>query len=91
MRRVISLWFPRFTTDQIGQRRPDWRSEPLVTVRKNIVKKKKLSHTNRSLNISSVHAELSVRVAETNKFAEEFLQVETHAPQPIQAAASNAC
>ena len=70
MRRVISLWFPRFTTDQIGQRRPDWRSEPLVTVRKNIVKKKKLSHTNRSLNISSVHAELSVRVAETNKVAE---------------------
>ena len=43
MRRVVSLWLPRFPTDRLcrqrdaqaprnGQRRDDWRAEPLVTV-----------------------------------------------------------
>jgi len=32
MRRVISLWLPRFATDRLSRRQPAWRSEPLVTV-----------------------------------------------------------
>jgi protein ImuB len=32
MRRVISLWLPRFATDRLSRRQPSWRAEPLVTV-----------------------------------------------------------
>ena len=32
MRRVISLWLPRFATDRLSRRQPAWRSKPLVTV-----------------------------------------------------------
>ena len=32
MRRVISLWLPRFATDRLSRQQPAWRSKPLVTV-----------------------------------------------------------
>ena len=32
MRRVISLWLPRFTTDRLCRRRPAWRAAPLAVV-----------------------------------------------------------
>ncbi len=32
MRRVISLWLPRFTTDRLCRRRPEWRTAPLAIV-----------------------------------------------------------
>jgi len=70
MRRIISLWFPRFATDRISQRHPGWRSEPLVTVRHDDVVKKKLGHVNRSLGMNFIRTEFSVRVAEANKVAE---------------------
>lgn len=33
MRRVISLWLPRFATDRIFRRAPEWRDRPLATAR----------------------------------------------------------
>jgi protein ImuB len=33
MRRVISLWLPRFATDRIFRRAPEWRDKPLATAR----------------------------------------------------------
>jgi protein ImuB len=33
MRRVISLWLPRFATDRIFRRAPDWRDRPLAISR----------------------------------------------------------
>ncbi|MFO0997360.1 MAG: DNA polymerase Y family protein [Alphaproteobacteria bacterium] len=31
MKRVLSLWLPRFSTDRIARTRPAWRSRPFVT------------------------------------------------------------
>ena len=31
MRRILSLWFPRFATDRLARKEPGWRDKPLAT------------------------------------------------------------